>query len=362
MRVTLLLVAGPFLACVAPSAGGPLDAGVVERLEDGGVPSCEGFADAVTMAAFEPEYRRVVSQFIPDEGGLSGSNKGSGRLVSARFQMGTGLLARFGLERGESALAGAGLRGIEAGLSSVDASGVVVSEVPPDAPPGSMLLPQDIASAAAFFLGDACQGLLALERAPGSWALEARVTAARPVVARALAWLETQEDVLRAGDARAPNRLLFDARAFSRCGAFVGTPRLETARRFIDLATALQRSDGVFVEGGGADTSYQGVAIAIGADLLAGEPAHCEALRFPVLRGALWLGARVDSMGRLDSSGNTRTCGGGETFLGRAKDVDLSHAVRGFAAAATGSEDEVLLDVARRFVVWATTTRTSCFP
>jgi hypothetical protein len=60
-------------------------------------------------------------------------------------------------------LAAAGLFGIETGLVSVDANGVVASEVPPDAPAGSTLRAQDVASAAAFFLGEACQGLQALE-------------------------------------------------------------------------------------------------------------------------------------------------------------------------------------------------------
>lgn len=331
-------------------------------LADGGSPSCSDFSDAKTMAAFEAEYRTIASQAVPNAQGLSGANKRYGRMVSARFQMGTGLLARFGVERGDEALATAGLLGIETGLASVDSGGVVVSEVPPDAPLGSVLKPQDVASAASFFLGDACQGLRALEGAPSTWGVSTRVAAARQTVARAVTWLDTQETVLQQGDASAPNRLLFDARAFSSCGAFVGSSRLATAGRFIDLAVALQRQDGVFLEGGGADTSYQGVAVAIGSDLLADEPTHCASLRAPVLRAALWLGGRVDSKGRLDSTGNTRTCSGGESFLGRPKDLDLSHTLRGMAAAATGSNDEALLNVTRRLSGWATTTSASCYP
>lgn len=352
-----------WLACSPPpEALLPLDAGVIEVLADGGAPSCEDFADAKTMTAFEAEFRLVSSQSVPNAQGLAGANKRYGRMVSARFQMGTGVLARFGVERNDAMLATAGLLGIETGLLSVDTNGVVVSEVPPDAPAGSVLKPQDVASAASFFLGDACQGLRSLERAPASWGLGTRVSAARQTVARALTWLDTQEETLRRADAAAPNRLLFDARAFSMCGAFAGSSRLATATRFIDATIALQRQDGVFLEGGGQDTSYQGVAIAIGADLLGGEPSHCASLRAPVLRGAVWLGGRVDSKGRIDSSGNTRTCGGGESFLGRPKDLDLSHAVRGMAAAATGSNTEALLSVARRLSQWATTTTASCYP
>lgn len=363
MRAFGSLVVSSLVACAPPPEPlAPLDAGVVEVLSDGGTPTCADFSDAKTMAAFEAEYRLITSAAVPNAQGLSGANKRYGRMVSARFQMGTGLLARFGVARDDETLATAGLLGIEAGLSSVDPSGVVVSEVPPDAPVGSMLKPQDIASAAAFFLGDACQGLRSLERAPERWGLSTRVSAARQTVARALTWLDTQEATLQQADAMAPNRLLFDARAFSRCGAFVGSSRLATAQRFIDLTVTQQRDDGVFVEGGGADTSYQGVGVAIGSDLLADEPVHCAALRVPVLRGAIWLGGRVDSKGRVDSSGNTRTCSGGESFLGRPKDLDLSHALRGLAAAATGANDDVLLAVTRRLSGWATTTSASCYP
>lgn len=363
VRALGLLVVSSLVACAPPPEPLlPLDAGVVEVLTDGGTPSCDDFSDAKTMAAFEAEYRTITSQAVPNTQGLSGANKRYGRMVSARFQMGTGLLARFGVARNDPTLAEAGLLGIETGLASVDANGVVVSEVPPDAPVGSVLKPQDIASAASFFLGDACQGLRALERAPAAWGLATRVTAARQTVARAVTWLDTQEALLQQADATAPNRLLFDARAFSRCGAFTGSTRLATAGRFIDLAVGQQREDGVFLEGGGADTSYQGVGVAIGSDLLADEPAHCASLRVPVLRGAIWLGGRIDSKGRLDSSGNTRTCGGGEAFLGRPKDLDLSHALRGLAAAATGSNEEALLSVTRRFSAWATTTSASCYP
>lgn len=363
MRALGLFLVSSVVACAPPPEPlSPLDAGVVEVLADGGTPRCDDFSDARAMAAFEAEFRLVTSAAVPNAQGLSGANKRYGRMVSARFQMGTGVLARFGVERNDEALATAGLLGIETGLASVDPNGVVVSEVPPDAPVGSVLKPQDIASAASFFLGDACQGLRSLERAPASWGLTTRVSAARQTVARALTWLDTQESILQQGDATAPNRLLFDARAFSRCAVFVGSSRLATAGRFINLAVAQQRPDGVFIEGGGADTSYQGVGVAIGSDLLADEPAHCAALRVPVLRAALWLGGRVDSKGRVDSSGNTRTCSGGESFLGRPKDLDLSHALRGMAAAATGSNDEALLGVTRRLSGWATTTSASCYP
>jgi hypothetical protein len=75
------------------------------------------------------------------------------------------------------------------------------------------------------------------------------------------------------------------------------------------------------------------VAIAIGADLLAADEA------------AIWPGGRIDSQGRLNSTGNTRTCSGGESFLGRPKQVDVPHTPRGLAAASVGSQEAALFDV-----------------
>jgi hypothetical protein len=42
---------------------------------------------------------------------------------------------------------------------------------------------------------------------------------------------------------------------------------------------------------------------------------------FPWQSGAIWLGNRIMADGRLDSTGNTRTCAGGESLLGTEKKV-----------------------------------------
>lgn len=364
-RMRLLIV--PLLlglaACASSRGGsdaGPLD---VAALLDGGSFDCSGFADDRFVATFPLEWALVASAATPDDAGLVGRNHGYARMVSARFQLGAGLLARVGVENLDADTAADGLRAIEAGLTSVDGDGVVVSEVPPDAPVGSVLKPIDVASAAAFFLGDACQGLLSLERAPATWGLGPRLEAVRPVVARALGWLDTQVPILLDGDGAAPNRLLFDARAFAACGGFAHAPQEETAGRFVDAFVALARADGAYAEGGGFDTSYQGVALAIGRDVQALAPqARCVSLGPALWVGARWLAGRVDAAGRLDSTGNSRTCGGGESFLGRAKDVDLAHAVRGLASVAAATGAPALLEAARRLSGWARQTSSSCFP
>ncbi|MFK7994846.1 MAG: hypothetical protein AB8B87_11955 [Granulosicoccus sp.] len=147
----------------------------------------------------------------------------------------------------------------------------------------------------------------------------------RAQLALAVDWLLTQQNTLMEVDRFAPNRLLFNARSFQACAQFArdSKTRIESnlaSKDFVEAALELYSVDGYFVEGAGHDTSYQGVSIRIGQDILvAGYQDQQSRLRKTINQAAIWLPRRVDFDGRIDSSGNTRTCWSGERFFGEKK-------------------------------------------
>lgn len=282
----------------------------------------EATTDAAAFASAPTDLLDVVGQWIPrDETGLIGRNASWGELVSPRFQTGSGRALRVSLAAGSIDDAQGAFAAMRAGTAGIDPLGRVVSSVPPDAPPGSRISPADEASAAAFFLGDACAGWSALDASDrrDDVATGRERASVRRALSRAIRWLSERVDLLHRADATAPNRLLFDALAFRACGQVAGEPTLQAlGDPFVDDAIALQHRSGYYREGGGWDTGYQAVALAVGSDIMIVDPQDTR-LERSLVRGATWLAERIDRTGRIDSTGNARTCTGGEVFLGQPK-------------------------------------------
>ena len=327
-------------------------------------------ADAAAHAALPQGFEALAASHLPvDASGLIGRNQTWGALYSPRFQLGAGAALRTTLAAGRLSEAARAFRAVEAGTEVIGADGAVPSSLPPNV--GGTPSAADIASAAAFFLGDACLGLLALDASPDPdrVAEPARREAAHASVARAMEWLLTQRGPLTEADRSAPNRLLFDALAFQACGAFAPgntrTPADREAAAFVSAALGLYDPSGFFVEVGGHDTSYQGVALRVGEDvLLAGYPDEDGRLRSALAGAAAWLARRVDDAGRIDSSGNTRTCDGGETVFGEPKRLAVADVFAGLGYSAVRTGSESVLDAAGRVGAWTLAKGESdpCFP
>jgi hypothetical protein len=260
-----------------------------------------------------------------DGNGLIGRNRHYGQMVSPRLQLGAGAALRIGLHA-DAGLAINGFRAIESGGAAIKADGTVVSKPPPDAPAGATISAGDSASGAAFFMADACPAILALHQAPDPARIadSARQKSVSQALGRAVSWLIGQADALEAVDRAAPNRLLYDALAYQSCGALAGNKgAMILSEKFVALALTQTRADGVFVERNGSDTTYQAVSVRLALDLLLA--GYNGADRGRLLNawqsGAIWLGNRIMADGRIDSTGNTRTCQGGESFLGVEKKV-----------------------------------------
>jgi hypothetical protein len=181
-------------------------------------------------------------------------------------------------------------------------------------------------SAVAFWLADLSQALLILRESELVPKYQSRIDALIPKVRKAAQWLAQPryQDRLKHDDADAPNRLLFDALAFGLSGVLTDDTSLkQTGRSFVDLAMAKYREkDGVFLEKGGHDSSYQAVAAL---------KLQVWAVHFPDLkldaaidRAVAWEVGRVGPDGQIDVTGNTRTGLGQEQWMGHEKSVNQS--------------------------------------
>ena len=326
-------------------------------------PDLLGYDEDLWSEFSSPLGALAASTLPTDDSGLIGRNREWGEMYSARFQVGVGFSLRMFLAGQGATQVELAFRGIEVAFTTIEDGGRMPARVPEEISQGAEPGRQDVASAASFFLGDACHGLLTLQQRPDAqeWISAARQEEVAMKVAQAMEWLETEVEVLREADAAAPNRLLFNARTFIACGFLVESSDLiEVGDEFIHRALALQRPDGVFLEGGGHDTNYQAVALRLALELLVLR--ESPELLTAVDLAAGWMLSRACGDGRIDSSENTRTCGGGESFLGQQKVLTVTEVFFGFAAYSVVFDDAASQAAAAQVVQWfATSPETSCF-
>lgn len=313
--------------------------------------------DQIVYQRFQPLMLSVAGAGIPNNSqGLLGRNREWGGMYSPRFQVGAGQALRVTLVAGRPAEGKKAFQAIKAGTSVIRSDGYVPTSLPRQVSGGAVVKHQDVVSAAAFFLADACPAVLALREADNasSYASASDLAAVTQALSRAVNWLVGERHVLTAADAEAPNRLLLNALAYRSCGTLAGNQQaLVEASRFAGMAQAVFHNDGYFLERGGWDTSYQSVAIRAGNELmLSGYPDASGEMSRILRVGSDWLAGRIDSRGRLDSSGNTRTCTGGETFLGDEKQVSVREVFLALAYQGARDNREALWQEADRFSAW----------
>ena len=179
----------------------------------------------------------------------------------------------------------------------------------------------------AFFLQAFGHAYLLL--AQSSYKLEflPRLDVLKPKLRSAMSWLKENEQELYRQDKNAPNRLAFDGLAFLLNGMVLADASLvQTGKEFLHATMERQRADGVFLEHGGYDSSYQ--AVNIGNLQVAWLYTNDEVLRRSLFqamqRGVEWEKSRIRASGEVIVEGNTRTGLGQETFFGKSKDVNYA--------------------------------------
>jgi hypothetical protein len=207
-------------------------------------------------------------------------------------------------------------------------------------------------SAVAFWLADLAQAVLIVQESDLEPKYRDRIAALKPKIRAAADWLvlPRYQDRLKNSDADAPNRLLFDALAYGLSGVLVEEDALkQLGRRFVDLAmTQYCAKDGVFLEKGGHDSSYQAVAaLKLQIWILHFPDKKLEAAADRAMR---WELGRIGDDGQVDVAGNTRTGLGQEQWMGHAKGVNLSEITLSLLYQYVRTGDAQFLAAAQRIV------------
>jgi hypothetical protein len=311
--------------------------------------------DRAVFSAYPEAFAQLAQSFLPtDDSGLVGRNREWGGMYSPRFQLGAGATLRYTLSVNNIEDAKRAFRAIQVGAEVIEEDGTVPLSVPADLFPGAQVTDDQLASNAAFFLGDACLGILALEGDSSKSSITTPETLGnvKAKLATATQWLIGQADTLQRYDEETPNRLFFDALAFQACGRLaLNESALTLANNFAKAGLELFDERGFFVEAGGHDTSYQAVSMQeISELLLAGNTTS--GLQETLLSAAQWLAGRVREDGSVDSSGNTRTCGGGESFLGESKKLSVVTVFISLATTGIREDDTEIISATERVLAW----------
>lgn len=240
-------------------------------------------------------------------------------------------------------------KGIDAGWRAIDATFDHQTEIGNFARDGG---PVGGPSAVAFWLCELDQAVLVLRESKFAAEYKDRIDALVPKIHKAARWLaqEKYRTRLLREDAETPNRLLFDALAYSLSGLLTNDQDLQkVGHEFVEAAMKLYRdSDGVFLEKGGHDSSYQAVAALKLQVWLTYFPD--EKLKSAAEKAVKWEIGRVGPDGQVDVAGNTRTGLNQEMWQGNYKDVNLSEVTFCllYHYARTGNEES--LAAAKRIV------------
>lgn len=178
--------------------------------------------------------------------------------------------------------------------------------------------------------------------------LRSEIEALNPNIQNMLDYLKSSVELLNTVDESAPNRLLFNAIAFYSLGVILDD---DIARgigiNFAEKALVQRHNRiGYFIEGGGWDSSYNGVAIKLGFELFTLIVNEAEQIVKNDLEQAItcatdWQKSRILETGEISTRGNTRVFPGGEEFLGNEKSVDVIKTVKAFSymAALSGKNE-----------------------
>jgi len=243
----------------------------------------------LSSPTFQQFLTLTVSPSFIDEEGIGNNNN---PWVSVRFQMVASDFIMRGISTNDASYIEKGMRAIEYSFTKQNPDGSFQYNNTVGASP------EDIIEGEAFFMSAVGHSIHLLSSSPYSATYNARIQALQPQIAQSLTYLKSQEGVLSAKGANAPNRLLFDAIAFTLNGDQA------TGGAFLNQALATQSPEGYFTEYGGYDSSYQGVSLVNIQLYNLYVPSGLETV---IASGIVWEKTRILSTGEVDTTGNTRS-------------------------------------------------------
>jgi hypothetical protein len=157
-----------------------------------------------------------------------------------------------------------------------------------------------------FLLQELGRALLVIQASPMEPHFHDRIEALKPRLRKACDFIQKGYPTIIPKVGHTANRLLIAAKAFGLCGLVLEDDRLKQSSRLL-VKAALERRDkeGVFIERGGRDSSYNAVCVLMGTHL-------CLYISHPELEATFhpamaWQKTRIKPDGEVNVEGNTRT-------------------------------------------------------
>jgi hypothetical protein len=283
----------------------------------------------------------------PDANGFTGGNRAKGFWIEAGPQRGScrGVIAAVVLDD----LAGADdcWRGIDTAFAHQRADGGFDAIVKPNG--NSSREGGAAVETTYFFLQELGRAILVIRQSPHEAHFRERLVALEPKLRRAADFILAGYDTIIPKVGHTVNRVIIAAKAFGLCGLALNDARMiEKSRLLIAHALTLRDKEGVFIEQGGRDSSYNVVSILFGQVLALHLP-------LPEFEAALpaaikWQLTRILPSGEVDVSGNTRTGVGLEAdpFSCKAKSVNYTEVAMALVLYGTIHQDKEVLAAADR--------------
>ncbi|MEX0684400.1 MAG: hypothetical protein WD267_04545 [Balneolales bacterium] len=166
-----------------------------------------------------------------------------------------------------------------------------------------------------FYLQAVVHGLLVLQDSPHAHLFEDRVMELKPKVDLAAQFIMSGREGIVDKVGHTANRLFIAAKALGLAGVYVNNEEyINEAKRLVSIALNLRDEQGVFLERGGRDSSYNAVSMLF-AQIIAiylPDPKLDEAMQ----QAAEWQLTRIMPDGEVLAAGNTRTGPDGELTRG----------------------------------------------
>ncbi len=261
----------------------------------------------------------VTNTGVPDAQGLIGFNQREGKWFEAGMQRGGCWMLIGAVVAGDETKADAAWKSIEATFArQVEDGGFLTNPKPGVDRPATQ--PERVETAF-FYLQELAHALLVVRDSPMEGHFHARIEALKPKMRRACAFIQAGYDGIIKKAGHTANRMFIAAKAFGLCGVILNDDELKaSSKKLVRVALARRDAEGVFVENGGRDSSYNAVSLLMGQvlALYLPDPAVDDAMS----RAMAWQRTRIRPTGEVTVEGNTRTGVGKEVFMGRPKEVN----------------------------------------
>ncbi|MBX9655607.1 hypothetical protein K2Y11_18480 [bacterium] len=204
-----------------------------------------------------------------------------------------------------------------------------------------------------FFLQEVGRAVLIVNASPLEPHFRDRFANMMPKLRKACDFIQKGYPTIVIKVGHTANRLLIAAKAFGLCGIVLGDEKMkESSRKLVKAALERRDKEGVFVERGGRDSSYNAVALLMAQQLTLYLPN--EELEAAMKLAMDWQLTRIKPTGEIIVEGNTRTGVGKELSpdSGKPKDVNYSEVAQTLWYYGAIHNEPAVIDVALKVREW----------